>query len=493
MSIYKRPNSAVWWCKFYVNGRAIRKSTGETDRELAERCERRLRVEAETSAPAKRRGVGTLDDLCRADVDRAKVEATNPAWIKRVEGMWSELILELGSIDPINVTSAAVFAYVAERKKTCRNQTIRRELQCLKRGLEDAKARKWITELPTPWPSLEKDPPNEKLRGKLHTAEVLTRIVTELPPVAVDGVRFAVMTGLRCAELHRVRASWLAPAPPKSEAAAVLKIPVGFAKNKKKGRDLGLNKEAVEIIRRRAGTFGDQVFPSYCYTQALKRTAARLSYCGLCYGVTLLKRRRCEHCDELATVPRIPLKSVTLRDLRHTFASNALKKSGGNLSAVAGAMGHSELEITTLYLHAEEADVLNLAGSVLTLKPGTPGTTDTQNQAQKKPGRKARAQTPVIDTEMARDTGVEPVTYGFGGAQYSIFPSVSEAVTSEKVQAFLNEGKPFGHSPGHSVIEPDHGRVNVHCNKCSRVLEVENGPNLFECLMCGSKDVVVEL
>jgi integrase len=488
VSLYRRPNTEFWWCKFYVNGQCYRQSTGETDRELAERAERRLRVEAETNAPAKRRGIGTLKDLAAADIDRTKVESTSPHWHKRVTGMWAELLFHFDAVDPLTIDSAAVFKYVTERKATgVRNQTIRRELQCLHRGLEDARKRKWIAEIPDPWPALKNDPPNAKLRGKLHRQEVLALVVAELPEAAVDGVRFAVITGLRCAELHRVRASWLAPPPAgaNKDVAAVLKIPVGAAKNKKRGRDLGLNAEAVAILERRAKLYGDEVFPAYGYTQALKRTARRVAFCGSCRGVMLLRARRCPHCDELASVPRLPVGTVTLRDLRHTFASNALKKSGGNLSAVAGAMGHSELEITTLYLHAEETDVLNLASTAMDL--------GTEKQAQKKPGRKPRSQVLAEEKKLARDTGVEPVTYGFGGVQFAGFIGLSEARPSEKVQAWANEGKPVGHSLRHRPTEPNHGMVKVHCNSCGRVLEVEEAPNMFECVVCESKDVVVEL
>jgi hypothetical protein len=35
-SLYRRPNSACWWAKYYVSGRAVRVSTGTEKRKEAE-------------------------------------------------------------------------------------------------------------------------------------------------------------------------------------------------------------------------------------------------------------------------------------------------------------------------------------------------------------------------------------------------------------------------------------------------------------------------
>lgn len=379
MSLYKQPKSQFYWCSFYVNGKLKRASTGEVDRKEAEKAERRIRAAAEGEAdalPKRRRGVGTLSTLGAADVDRSRAECTSEFSVKRVESFWTILLFHFGAnADPIEITSQAVVDYVRTRKaEGLLNQTIRRELQALLRGLKDARLRGWIAATPEPWPKLQNDKPNEKKRGHLHAPETLRAIFEGVPEVARDGIEFALATGLRWAELHRVRASWVKAAPPKSKAKAVLALPEGFTKNRD-ARELGLNAEAFEIIKRRAAIFGDEVFPPYGYTQAMKRTAKRLG-----------------------------LPTVTLRDLRHTFASNALKNSKGNLSAVAGAMGHSELEITTLYLHAHKEDVLNLAASVIIPKRS-------YLEPRKTRGRVSQQ---IIREKMARDEGVEPTTFGFG-------------------------------------------------------------------------------
>ena len=37
-SLYKQPASRIWCVKYYVNGRAVRQSTGTADAEEAKRC-----------------------------------------------------------------------------------------------------------------------------------------------------------------------------------------------------------------------------------------------------------------------------------------------------------------------------------------------------------------------------------------------------------------------------------------------------------------------
>ena len=43
MSLYKRPNSSHFWCRFTLGGREVRQSTGTADRREAEEFEARLR------------------------------------------------------------------------------------------------------------------------------------------------------------------------------------------------------------------------------------------------------------------------------------------------------------------------------------------------------------------------------------------------------------------------------------------------------------------
>lgn len=339
MSIYKRGN--VFWCQFYVNGKLHRQSTEQVDRKDAERHERAIRAKAEANAPKVRKGVGTLKDLSDADIQRVKTGKRDAGHIRRIQDIWKELHYAFGeNSDPIAITSSAVFKYVEERQSlNLKNQSIRRELQALMRALKMAAEKKWIDGIPSPWPKLSNDQPNESRKGRRLTKDTLQKVLMALPDNARDGVMFCLTTGLRLHELWRVRASMISAAPANSKAKAVLNMPKWSTKGRKP-RPIGLNADAVKIVKRRAKLLGDEIFPKYDYTQAMKRAAAKLEMSG---------------------------QGIHMRSLRHTYASEALQRSGGNLSAVGRALGHSELEITTLYLHANDADVINLADSVITV------------------------------------------------------------------------------------------------------------------------------
>jgi site-specific recombinase XerD/transcription elongation factor Elf1 len=332
------------------------------------------------------------------------------------------------------------------RQETVRNQTIRRELQALHRGLTDAKRRGWVTDIPDPWPRLAKSTPHPRMKGKLHSEQDIQKVVDELPAAAIDGVIFGLATGVRLEELRRVRWSNIRTLANNEAAVGLLVLPDTDTKTRKE-RYLGLNQEAYDIAKRRSEVYGDVIFPKYDYTQALKRTAKRLK-----------------------------LPPMNFRDMRHTYASTALRVSGGNLSAVAKAMGHSELEITTLYLHAREQDVINLAATVITPNRShhttrkAPGRVSTQEQREK----------------VARSEGVEPTTFGFGDRPNTDFAGFYGA-QAEKPR-LENAGKCLrcDHT---KRSHQEYPRILVFCGACKREQDQEQAPT-YECLFCGSTAVV---
>ncbi len=358
MPVYKRKGTTNLWCQFYVNGKLTRVSTGETEWKDAERAERAIRAKIEGETQHVRRGVGTLKDLAEGDKTRVRTNNKSKGHIRRVADMWTAILLEFGDgLDPIEITSELVFQYVELRRvrkendvvKILLNQSIRRELQALRRGLQSALEKGWIDRIPTPWPRLKAERSSERRKGKRLSKHTVNLLLGLLPERARDGVVFALSTGLRLEELKSVQAAWVHPAPIGSRASAVLALP-DWATKGRKARILGLNQQAAEIAKRLSGK-GDTLFGEYDYSQAMKRAKHKIE-----------KRN-----ESLPPEKRVPTQGIHMRSLRHTFASEALQKSKGNLSAVARAMGHSELEITTLYLHAHDSDVLNLASTAITV------------------------------------------------------------------------------------------------------------------------------
>lgn len=339
--LYKQSTSEVWSYEFQIAGKRFRGSTGHRDRKSAEKEARRIRVEKESAAPERRRqGVGPLLDLSAADIERATAAGTTPRHLKALESLWLLVLQHFGErADISKIGYEDVQRYISSRRSGgILGQTIVREVQCLKRGMQIAKRRGWMTSLPDEWPPIKRDPPNEKRKGKLHSIKILQQVLADISPEARDACTFALLTGLRFAELKRVRAQWVEPTPKGSDVPALLRLPAGSTKNRKE-RIVGLPIQALQIIKRRA--LQDPIFPQGGYRKTLSRACARLGY------------------DQV----------VTLRDLRHTYATLSLQ-AGADPIATQAALGHSDLRTTQRYLTSTKERTLGVSAKVAELLKG---------------------------------------------------------------------------------------------------------------------------
>ena len=189
---------------------------------------------------------------------------------------------------------------VKRRDKGVRGQTIVREVQCLRRALKIAKRHGLIASLPDEWPTVKRDPQSAKNSGKLWSPTQIQAVLAELDEDARDELLFALYTGLRSAELKRVEPSWLVETPD-AASPAILMLP-GWATKSRKERVVGLAAPALEILSRRIEKSPRDPF---VFSQANHKKARRLAS------------------------QRIKLSTtMTLRDLRHTFASMTVLSSG---------------------------------------------------------------------------------------------------------------------------------------------------------------------
>lgn len=100
------------------------------------------------------------------------------------------------------ITDDSLEAYVAHRRiEGARGQTISTELECLKRSLRLCRIRG-----PEFWPKLASDDPDKRKASKRHAVETWRAFIRRLDGEALDLALFALATGLRWAELYRVRA-----------------------------------------------------------------------------------------------------------------------------------------------------------------------------------------------------------------------------------------------------------------------------------------------
>lgn len=219
-----------------------------------------------------------------------------------------------------------VTSYVNKRRDDgIMGQTIKRELTVLKAGAKIALRWGLIRSEPNDWPQLKSDPPNVKRAGKFREPELLQQWFALLKRDARDEVMFDVLTGVRAWELKRILVDWFRPVD-RGPTRFLLELP-GSATKSRRPRTIGISDRAMAIVDQRLkdGLIGDggRVFSAVDHRKHRDWASREL---------------KLEH-------------NITLRDLRHTYATISLWR-GGDAEATMRALGHSDLSMTQRYQHS---------------------------------------------------------------------------------------------------------------------------------------------
>ena len=355
--LYQRSENGPWYYDFYVSRRRHRGSCRTADRGLAEARARAVYDAAfAAAAPAAGGGEGLraeLATLAGLDGARARAEGVTAKQLRSVTDCWRHVVRHLGPTrSPALVTYDDVEAYVAARRaEKARGQSIRKEVQALRRGLVIARRRGWIRDVPE-LPKVRRDPKRASHAGKLVDRELLLKWLAalEADPRAIgaaDQARLVLLTGLRKEEARRLCWSWVLPAFPGMAVAALLKLPEEGTKTREE-RVIGLVPEAFRLIQAAHIRHGDApLFPGD-HTGAFQTAARRLGLSGL-----------------------------TLRDLRHTHATWAAYGTGDAVAAQA-ALGHSDLATTQIYLSSTLNRTAGAAVAVEAMLSGHSGRSQSQ-------------------------------------------------------------------------------------------------------------------
>lgn len=332
---FKRDGSQYYYFRVRRGGQSITESTGETDRKraalVAARRIREIEAQGRTDQRAKREL--RLIDLAGDDLAQAKQRGVSEGYYKALSIYWRNLRDFFG---PAATLSSVTFDKVREyegsrRANGIRGQSIREEVACLRRAFAIAKRRKQIYEVPDEWPEIASDPPDPKRRGKLIAMQVFRRVLGHLPTNAAEDLVFDLFTGLRSAELARVRASWL--------REDVLVVPAESSKTRTE-RQIPLGELAKRIFRRREKLFGaEPLFPRHDWRKRIAKACALEGVEG----------------------------TITLRDLRTTFAT--LARRAGDPTAVRDILGHTRYEMTNAYLRSDMAGMVDAASAVAKALP----------------------------------------------------------------------------------------------------------------------------
>lgn len=326
--LYRRGN--IYWTEFEHAGQRHRLSTGETNLRAAAAKARRLRVETEEAlGPGGRRRGVSLAMLQAMDIARVRSKG-----MKRreqdIENIWSPVLRILGAgRDAAAMTIDDISAYEGARRievfrgEAVRGQTIRREVQALRRGMTLAEKSGEIYRDPINWRHVDavaSDPPSMTKSGKLWTADEIRRVLGKLSRKAVtvgvrDRLRLIQLTGLRIEELQRLTPAWV--------RNGVLCVPHTGSKTREP-RTIPLNKEARAIIKKW------KTFERRSPNKALALAS---------------------HAAGFAAV-------LTPRDLRVFYITHAGRQ---NLAAARDLAGHANIATTSRYLKSDFRSVLEAA------------------------------------------------------------------------------------------------------------------------------------
>lgn len=341
-----------YWYRFRHRGQEHRGSTGCTNTRRAEKETRRIRADIEAQQPRGRvRGV-PLCVLEELDIKRAarrlgqRVDQRRPT----IEGLWRPLYAGLGGQhrDAGTLHLGEVMAYIEGRRKTVRGQTVKREIEALRRGILEARRHGILRADPVAWELMESirfDPPNPKTKGKLWPTADIAKVLDNLSRKAVtaghlDRCRVIMLTGLRLHELHRLTPG-MVTLTPGDPWFAVLELPSEAAKWGH-ARTVPLPEMVVEMLERWASPDRPTYFPT-------KKPNKSLALASTNAGFSLV---------------------LTPRDLRVWYL-NAVERVGG-ATAAQWLGGHTNIATTGLYLKPDQRRALTAAHEV-SEKVGTRG------------------------------------------------------------------------------------------------------------------------
>lgn len=334
--LYKR--GRIWWTEFEHAGVRYRLSTGETNPRTAAKAARRKRVEVEDQAGPGGRAWGVaLDVLETLDLERVEQQALGERREETITGQWAPLLRLLGPRrDVATLRLRDVDTYEGSRRSEgVRGQTIRREVQSLVRGLRLAKRAGVIRALPFDPDDLRdiaSDPPLPSQQAKEWAAIEITKVLRCLSRKAVtagirDQMRLIQLTGLRLTELKRLRWSWV--------RRRALHVPAIAGAKTKRSRPIPLSDEALALIKR----------------WAKKRDPKGEDLPLFAHGKPNLALKSASTRARMAAV-------LTPRDIRAWFITHAGKRDPVAAQRLAG---HTSIQTTNRYLHADQRRVLAAA------------------------------------------------------------------------------------------------------------------------------------
>jgi integrase len=359
MAVYKQPKSKNWWYKFTWNGEAIRESTKQTNKRVAEQMEaahRTALAKGEVGIRDKK-PVPTLKDFAEHDF-LPFVCSTFAAKLKTL-AYYRNGVARLLAFDRLAnehldaITSDRVAEYVKKRQeaKGKRGQSLQvaslnRELQVLRR----------IFHLAQEWGRVGRALPNVKmLPGEKHRERVLTtaeenvyfagastEAMSQFADASLlrDVATILVDCGLRPEECFRLRA----------ENVVEGKVEIHFGKTDNARRRIPVTLRVGAILDMRISKVSGKgwIFPAGTKSGHIEPSSLKKQHAKAIREATAILRKQTEQKEA-------EFEGFELYTLRHTCLTRwAPHMDPWTLAYLAG---HRDMNITKRYVHPQEQTI----------------------------------------------------------------------------------------------------------------------------------------
>lgn len=245
MSLYRRKDSSVWWLKITVKGQRQQCSTGTSDKVKAQEYHDKLKSEMWEQSRLGIKPSRYWWEAVERWLQETSDKRTHADDIAKLR--WLDTYLSNSTLNEINL--AKVDAIRSAKLKEATKSTVNRYLALLRsiliRSRDDWE---WIDKVPK-----IKLYPEPRGRERNLTREQASRLFQELPEHQKDIVSFALMTGLRQANIAGLEWSWV------NLEMQYLCIP---AENSKNGNPIPvhLTNSTLAILKRQLGKHPTRVF-----------------------------------------------------------------------------------------------------------------------------------------------------------------------------------------------------------------------------------------
>jgi integrase len=319
MGLVKR---GKYYCmRFMYHGRQVRRSTGTTDRRLAEAIYGKVQSQIVEGRwfevqEAKTR---TFDELMERYLAEHAAKKSEP---RHYRGYANNLLAFLGGRTLAEITPKLIAEYKSRRYAAgLKPASINRELATLKKAFNLAMREwEWCQDNPVSRVSMERE--NNK-RDRWLSQEEETRLLQGCAPWLHDVVSFALHTGMRMGEILAL--TW------QGVDFTRRTVTVLGSKNGER-RTIPVNETVLSVLR---------------HNSKVRSLTTDLAFCSQAY--TPLEPGHLRRAFRLA-LKKARINDFRFHDLRHTFATR-LVQAGVDTYKVQRLLGHKSPTMTQRYAH----------------------------------------------------------------------------------------------------------------------------------------------